>query len=200
MGTRHLICVVKDGAFKIAQYGQWDGYPDGQGQVALNFLRGLVERSEIDVFATKVAGCCFFTETEIDELNKSSNPFAQYPHLSRDISAGILNVVFQSDAGLPLVDQHQFAGNGLFCEWAYVVDLDLGTFEVYRGFHHEPAPDGERFAFLNVPKEEFVPEYKGQNYYGPVHLAATFSLAALPTDDAFLAAFAEPEEEAEDAA
>ena len=39
MGTRHLICVVKDGEFKVAQYGQWDGYFSGQGQNILNFLR-----------------------------------------------------------------------------------------------------------------------------------------------------------------
>lgn len=27
MGTRHLIAVQIDGAYKIAQYGQWDGNP-----------------------------------------------------------------------------------------------------------------------------------------------------------------------------
>ncbi len=38
MGTRHLICVVVDGKFKVAQYGQWDGYPDGQGKVVVDFI------------------------------------------------------------------------------------------------------------------------------------------------------------------
>lgn len=31
MGTRNLTCVVLDGEFKVAQYGQWDGYPEGSG-------------------------------------------------------------------------------------------------------------------------------------------------------------------------
>ena len=31
MGTRHLIGVIKDGAYRVAQYGQWDGYPEGVG-------------------------------------------------------------------------------------------------------------------------------------------------------------------------
>lgn len=31
MGTRHLICVYYKRRFAIAQYGQWDGYPGGQG-------------------------------------------------------------------------------------------------------------------------------------------------------------------------
>jgi len=28
MGTRNLTCVMKDGQYKVAQYGQWDGYPE----------------------------------------------------------------------------------------------------------------------------------------------------------------------------
>ena len=39
MGTRHMVGVVLDGDFKIAQYGQWDGYPEGQGKTVLDFLR-----------------------------------------------------------------------------------------------------------------------------------------------------------------
>ena len=39
METRHLTLVYKNGAFKVAQYGQWDGYPSGQGLTALKFLR-----------------------------------------------------------------------------------------------------------------------------------------------------------------
>lgn len=30
MGTRHLILVFYKGAYRIAQYGQWDGYPSSE--------------------------------------------------------------------------------------------------------------------------------------------------------------------------
>ena len=30
MGTRHLTAVVLNGDFKVAQYGQWDGFTNGQ--------------------------------------------------------------------------------------------------------------------------------------------------------------------------
>jgi hypothetical protein len=40
MGTRNLTRVICDGKTKVAQYGQWDGYPEGQGKTVLNFLRG----------------------------------------------------------------------------------------------------------------------------------------------------------------
>jgi hypothetical protein len=39
MGTRNATIVIKDNKTKVAQYGQWDGYPSGQGVTALNFLR-----------------------------------------------------------------------------------------------------------------------------------------------------------------
>lgn len=31
MGTRNLTAVYIDGEYKVAQYGQWDGYPEGPG-------------------------------------------------------------------------------------------------------------------------------------------------------------------------
>lgn len=33
MGTRNPTAVVLDGEYKLAQYGQWDGFPSGQGLV-----------------------------------------------------------------------------------------------------------------------------------------------------------------------
>ncbi|EGP83674.1 unnamed protein product [Zymoseptoria tritici ST99CH_3D1] len=38
MGTRHLILVWYKGKWHIAQYGQWDGYPGGQGMTVFRFL------------------------------------------------------------------------------------------------------------------------------------------------------------------
>ena len=38
MGTRNLTVVKYKDEYKIAQYGQWDGYPNGQGVTILSFL------------------------------------------------------------------------------------------------------------------------------------------------------------------
>ena len=34
MGTRGLTMVVSKGKTRVAQYGQWDHYPSGQGRTA----------------------------------------------------------------------------------------------------------------------------------------------------------------------
>lgn len=37
MGTRNLTMVQFNNEIKVAQYGQWDGEPDGQGATVLEF-------------------------------------------------------------------------------------------------------------------------------------------------------------------
>src|ERR1051325_10492051 len=39
MGTRNLICLFYKGRFVVAQYCQWDGYPEGQGVTLVKFLQ-----------------------------------------------------------------------------------------------------------------------------------------------------------------
>jgi hypothetical protein len=39
MGTRNLTAVYFKGEFRIAQYGQWDGYISGSGWGILEFLK-----------------------------------------------------------------------------------------------------------------------------------------------------------------
>ena len=61
MGTRNLTAVYYKGEYKIAQYGQWDGYPDGQGVVALSFLR---ERMDLEKFKKALDNTRQITEEE----------------------------------------------------------------------------------------------------------------------------------------
>jgi hypothetical protein len=47
MGTRNLIYVYHRGRFVIADYTQWDGYPEGQGERILQFLRLLANLTRL---------------------------------------------------------------------------------------------------------------------------------------------------------
>jgi len=190
MGTRHLIAVQLDGEYKIAQYGQWDGYPEGQGMTTLHFLRSMDE----DKFKSALRNSSFISDDELMALWKqygadddgmvslsdADRMKKDHPEYSRDTSADILQMVQEHPEGMKLHNQIGFAANGLFCEWAWVIDLDKRTFEGYRGFGSEPLTEQDRFYFLRDLE---------QNGYGGVKLAAEWSLDRLPTDEDFLSAF-----------
>ena len=178
MGTRNLTAVMLDGKYKIAQYGQWDGYPSGQGITCLEFLR----ECNLDDFKSKVAGTKIMTRDEINSLG--SNWEATHPQLSRNHGAGILQLV--NDGAKELSGSISFAGDSLFCEYAYVVDLDKKTFEVFQGFNNEKL-SGARF---NSDDQSL--DSSGE--YEPVKIIKTYSLDSLPTNDEFLSEL-EPEED-----
>lgn len=174
MGTRHLTAVILDGAHRVAQYGQWDGYPQGAGAKVLNFLATWDEAK----FRQQVAALPPFYKSEraVDALWKKhgGQMIREFmPQLHRDTGASILHIVHHHPRPktLKLEDQFDFAKNSLFCEWAYVIDLDKRTFEVYEGYNKKGVPEGERFAGIDADKD---------GYY-PVRLVRTYHLDALPT-------------------
>ena len=57
MGTRSLIAVKSNEKYKIAQYSQWDGYPDGQGKTVLEFLRSIVKKGRVIEFKNQLDKC-----------------------------------------------------------------------------------------------------------------------------------------------
>jgi hypothetical protein len=64
MGTRHLTAVILKEKPKVAQYGQWDGYPGGQDLKILNFLK----KCQFEKFKEQISKCRFLSEEEL--LNK----------------------------------------------------------------------------------------------------------------------------------
>lgn len=184
MGTRNLTAVMIDGQYKIAQYGQWDGYPSGQGLTALRFLRNEMDRPR---FMAMCREARWITQEETDKINADPEWKTNHPHLSRDAGAKILAVVQQHPAGIALGNSVDFAGDSLFCEWAYVIDLDKNTFEAFKGFNTEPIDPSERFASAPLDKD-------GNGKYYQVKHLRTWPLDALPTEEEFLKEL-EPDDE-----
>lgn len=209
MGTRHLVAVQIDGVYKVAQYGQWDGYPSGQGVRVLDFLKNgdveALKRNVVKAYEpTEEDSIRMWAEFGVDivatkgmvEYSKANAFGEKYPSLDRDTGAGILELIAKSDdeEKIPLRLDIGFAGESLFCEWAYVIDFDLGTFEVYKGFNKEPVPADSRFA--SIPFDAEGASRIGTTYY-QVALAQSWKLSALPSNDEFLDAFKDPEEDEE---
>lgn len=192
MGTRHLIAVQVDGEYKVAQYGQWDGYPSGQGVGILNFLLDM----DKNAFAAAVRACTEITEdeykaawvscgadpdSEYATLEVSQKFAATYPHFSRNCGSEILKHVQDAGAdGLKVNLYLDFAADSLSCEWAYVIDLDKNTFEVFKGRNKTPLDPSERFANLEVDHSD------GRRYY-QVKLVKTYDLDRLPCEEEFVA-------------
>jgi hypothetical protein len=134
MGTRNLT-VVKDlqGTTKIAQYGQWDGYPSYSGIQALSFLRG---KTNVDNLLAKLDNVEFVSDEEVDQLYKQfettdweNKEFLNaYPGLHRDTGVLILGIVANSNSLIKTVDNTEFANDSLFCEGIYEVDFSTNKF------------------------------------------------------------------------
>lgn len=175
MGTRHCIIVIKDKEPKIAQYGQFDGYPSGRGADILHFLK----EYDLSIFSQKLDSVRFISDDEVALVKqqcKSENRFLEdNPEFNRNTSAEILNLVYEGTVRV-LVDNSNFAQNSLFCEWCYVIDLDKKTFEVYKGFNTIPLTKKDRF---------YIKRATYGKYY-PVKLVKTYKLNKLPKEVNFL--------------
>jgi len=183
MGTRNLICVMKDNEYKVAQYGQWDGYLDGQGANILKFLTTYDKEKFLNNLDKYVR---FGTKEELDEEWKQQE---LYPELSRDTGSEILKIIQKTKKNLLLSNSIDFAADSLFCEYAYVIDFDKNTFEVYKGFNHVFLDSTERFAFLVKKSEDehILDKLTGDiEDYFPVKFLKSFDLDSLPNREDFL--------------
>lgn len=192
MGTRNLACVVQNGEYKLARYCQWDGYPSGQGTGILEFLRNEFNRPQFEKGLAKVkeitdaqlkqmwVDCGADPKCDWVTMDVSEKFKVAHPELSRDPSHDIILKGIQDGKVEWSNPDLNFAADSLFCEWCYVIDLDKGTFEIYKGFNQSPLDPSERFASL--PKKD----YKNDNSYYPVRLVKKYSLRRLPSLKTFL--------------
>lgn len=153
MGTRHLIMVIKDQTTKVAQYGQWDGYPSGQGFMILDFFRN----NDLEKFRSQLDKVHWITEEknkEVDDFNKSLSGWdsyklfnEKYPELSRDTGSGILDIIMKTEKELYLIDNSDFIKDAIFCEWSYIINLDDNTLKVNfsKTFDLTKLPSNEEF-------------------------------------------------------
>lgn len=143
MGTRHLIRVIDEsGTVKVAQYGQWDGYPDGVGVELLGVLRqlGFDDKAKRHEFNQALGNTVFINEHDIEAINliidKTETPLKDIvPALSRDTSADVLLIIAglapcgdekaaRDPVGcLRLKDEDVFGQDSTFCAWLYEVNL-----------------------------------------------------------------------------
>lgn len=170
MGTRNSTLVKLKDKFRVAQYGQWDGYPEGQGTTILNIMRNC-DLKEFKkkcfklkkVSSKKLKGYWMEAGAKPNDQWVSmeiSDKFKEkYPYFSRDCGGKVLKYIINGECTEVNLDVEFAQNDGCFCEWAYIVNLDTNKLECYSGI--------------------IVPE----------NLEAEFDLNNLPSDKDFLKAF-----------
>lgn len=196
MGTRNLTVVVQNQEVKVAQYGQYDGFPDSLGVKLLKFFSNPANTENLKEVLPKVRlwndkdqklqdeflesiGCTNgILNDKQKEKFKMKYPFRYRERYGRLRERQILEVLLELDHldELATTDAYDFASDSLFCEWAYVIDYDKNSFEVYKGLNTAGISEEDRFFTL----------YDGKNDYYPVKILASFPLDDLPDENEFL--------------
>lgn len=189
MGTRGAVGVRVGGVDKIA-YNHFDSHPGELGEAVLAECRelaadmpGLLDAAtQLRVVSEDVPP----TQQEAARLSQWSDMSVgghdgglSWYRVLRRAQGGIASYL---QAGV-ICDAADFLADSLFCEWAYIVNLDEDVLEVYRGFQREPGSG--RYAQLQ--------RKAGGEHYG-VSLIGSIPLIGLPSDLSQLGVY-EPNEE-----
>ncbi len=115
MGTRHVIVIISEQSLKVAEYGQFDGYPSYVGVKLVERLRSM----DLNTLREKLKNVKLF-----DYGEEGSE------HLSYS-SYEVLDKIYNSTDKIELCNEESFISSGYSCEYVYEIDLDQETFKVY---------------------------------------------------------------------
>ena len=184
MGTRGYIGITSGNLFRGA-YNHLDSYPDGLGSDAVNFALWADQNPEKAREIARlpiVEGQDKPSDKTLDQLKAGG--FWQNVDQGDNYYAALRNC--QGDfrkylsAGMIIADESPFGSfmeDSLFCEFAYLVDLDSKTLDFYVGLQTESPSDG---LFKGAQKpQDWQPEYEGEKYYYPVNRLASIPFSEL---------------------
>lgn len=145
MGTRGLYGIRKNNIDKTT-YNHFDSYPEGLGADMLKFIRkhsnaALNEFYDNiimvapDAIPTKeeIAHCAEYGFINLTVSNQSTQ---DWYCLLRE-TQGNLEILFECDYPY-MIDNRDFIKDSLFCEYAYIINLDTNVLEYYEGFQTTP--------------------------------------------------------------
>ena len=138
MGTRGLWGLRKDGIDKLT-YNHFDSYPSSLGVIIIDFISNHSANELKTIFDRIIL---------VDEDIKPTDKQIKECHNYTDLSVGRQDIqdwycLLRNSQSLPesyanglkyMIDSHDFIKDSLFCEWAYIINLDTEKLEVYKGF------------------------------------------------------------------
>ncbi len=115
MSTRGAYGFYKSGIKKIA-FNRWDSYPSGLGQDIISYIvsKSIQELNKDFESINLVIDTDSLSPEAYDSLEQARGSLTKYAKI-----------------GL-MLDESEFLKDHLFCEWAYIINLDTNTLEVYQ--------------------------------------------------------------------
>jgi hypothetical protein len=155
MGTRHRQAVIsKTGELKIQQYGQWDGYPSGQGIDILKYLRS----GNLKKYQKNLNKINLITDDQVKKVEDDPNWTNNYPYMSRDCGSQIHQMI--EDGEVPFVSFIEEDEAKKWCEGFYTIDFKNGVFisdyyGIVKAYPLDKLPTDEVYlAEMEPPEEE----------------------------------------------
>jgi len=157
MSTRGAIGFRKDNIDKIA-YNHSDSYPNYLGVSIVEFIK-LTPINEIRDIAdriilvqddetptpTQIKKCMKYFDAKI-----GSGKIDDWYCLLRDTQGSL-----SAYKDIPyMIDSHDFMSDSVFCEWAYIINLDTEMLEIYKGYNKSINGNG-RYASLKDKDSEY---------------------------------------------
>lgn len=172
MGTRGLVGFYSNGKTK-AMYNHYDSYIDGLGADVIKFLR-TIRLDTLKDIVSKIKmvkedskpSSKQITECKIEgtvDLNVGTQKETDWYCLLRNTQGNL----FAYAKGFPyMLDAQEFIKDSLFCEYAYIVNIDTNELEVYVGFQKTKQP---------VKINRYMKGAKSERGYYPCHLLTKLS-------------------------
>lgn len=182
MGTRGAIGFRIDGSDKLF-YNHFDSYPDALGEDFVKQVKELIKDAKL---AEKVRALAEIKEGEeptpedierckpYTNLSVSNQSTKDWYCLTRGAQGNLHATLEIGKAELA----NDFIFESLFCEWAYILNLDDGTVEFYKGFNKDPKAPGR---YAKESKDKHAKE-RGRDAYMGCALLATFPMDKIPKD------------------
>lgn len=186
MGTRGAFGFRLNGEDKIT-YNHFDSYPDGLGNSVVDFARTAVQ--DLPGLKAKVSALRLVdsntppTDADIEacqkagtvDLGVSNQSTSDWYCLLRHAQGELEKYL---EVGL-MVDNQDFMADSLFCEYAYVINLDDETLEFYRGFNKDGDQPGRYAKLMRDSSSAALQRMEMDRVYFGVVLALTIPLAEL---------------------
>lgn len=186
MGTRGLYGIRKNGRDK-ATYNHWDSYPDYLGREVAKFCASRT-LEELNTLFDNIELVDEMSQPTEDQKKRcvdagwydgsvSEQSTDDWYCLLRKLQGNFdeLRKFTSGEEKIYMNDGISFIRNSLFCEYAYIINLDTGKLEFYVGFQHG-AQHGNRYG--EEPKD---------NGYYPCRLALEIPLVDIADVDRVVA-------------